>query len=150
LFDRVENAAQKKQRRKRNPSMLTSESEFTALSSRNILNTTNLTESYPGETSTHRRHKIATQQLSASHTMVEPITALASNSNRLLPSTDELEMEKRCPIEKLTYYFEQHDIEDEEDFHHVQSKNEFATTPNSFHGTLNVNMKQEATNTAVR
>lgn len=126
-----------------------SESEFTAASPRNSLDKTSLIESHSSESRIRRRQKIATERLSTSNTMVEPIATVVNNSNDLLQSTDELEVRKRCPIEKLTYYFEQHEIDDEEDYHHVQIKNEFTSTSNSSPATIGANRKQEETNTMV-
>jgi hypothetical protein len=81
--------------------------------------------------------------------MIEPTTRFPDNANGLLPTTDELEVWEQCPIKNLTYYFEQHEIEDEEDYNYVQIKNEFTSTSNSSPATMNANMKQETINTMV-
>lgn len=150
MFNRVQNTTERKQRRKETPSTLSSKSEFTALSPGNSLNATSISESHSSEARRRRREKIATQRLSASGTMLEPITAVASNSNGLSSSVDEFNVWERCPVEKLAYYFAQHEIEDKEDHEYVQIETELDTTSNSFPGALNVNIKQEAINAAVR
>jgi len=146
----IQNTTQREQRREETPSKLPSESEFTALSPGNSLNVTSIREAHSSEARRRRREKIATQRLSASGTMLEPITAVASNFNGLSSSVDELNVWERCPVEKLAYHFAQHEIQDKEDHQYAQMETELDTTSNSCPGTLNVNIKQEAINTVVR
>jgi hypothetical protein len=108
-----------------------------------------MTDSRLSESRTRRQQKIAAQQQSVSRTMVQSTAAVAINANDLSFNTDESEVPERCPVEKLTSYFEQQEKEDEEDHRHIQSKSEFTSTLYSSPDSKKFNVRQEPTNTMV-
>lgn len=55
--------------------------------------------------------------------MIEPITTPSA--------TDKSDTWERCPIETLMYYYEQHQIQDEEDCHHIPIRHDFISMPNT-------------------
>ncbi len=129
--------------------MLPPKSEFTEPPPSNNVATKSMTDSYISESRARRRQHSVSRPPSSSHTMVEPTTVVATNDDDVFLNANESEVQNRNSVEKLTYYFEQHEKESEKVYQHDEMNNEFTSLSNSAPDITNINIKQNSTTTVV-
>jgi hypothetical protein len=109
-----------------------------------------MTDSYISESRARRRQASGSRPQSTSHTMIQPITVVATNDDDVFTNADESEVREECPVGKLTYYFEQQETESKQVSQHDQINNAFTSVLHSAPGIASTDTNQEATANVVR
>ncbi|CAF2908670.1 unnamed protein product [Rotaria sp. Silwood2] len=95
------------------------------------------------ESRARRRQKIAAHQRLTCHTLLHPTNEVIADAKDVPSNTEEFETWERCPVEKLMYYIEQSEKEDDEDPHNTQIKTEMTGSLHSPPDITKTYAKQE-------